>query len=571
MKRLFNPIAILLILLLSTAIGYSAGNVFSVSATSSAPGFPASALMDNDPATGWKPVEEAGPLLEGVIVRFSEPSDIQSLEIVHAGSPKTPAPSFYIYADGKFAGGITVNKKLTEMGLKAVTELEIYTVSAPDEMVIGEIRINSSGDSNKNIVLPVNVTGKIVVNGISANPGVPEKISDGDLSSAWTYSYSSQSAAPAINFEFGSNILFSSLYIANGVQSAESVFKTGGKVKSFELRADGILLGVYTLKDVPGIQKVNIGKPALGKNIELKVLAVYGNELLKNAALSEAAFGSDGKIIRLSAPDAPKVKGAANVKLPGFVTKCMEFQYISLSNITETYFVKFRPDGTFAILSETYGFHFTKNSFIKGVWNTLKSAPDAWEVGLNGTIYKYSEKFDSVGFSENVSVEYTAGSVSESLKISHPSPNKSLTPPPVKAMVTNMVYVTNIIAYSKTNVIIYKNQHMHPLKKTNLQIVKMTGTNMSAVPVICGKDGNAVSPWCYMVRDITETNTIVPAAYSPDDLIDWYLKNNAGQCWKIESGLIWGIYPAVISELDYLETYELGEPLDMEFLAPKGK
>ncbi|NPV01667.1 MAG: hypothetical protein HPY53_09845 [Brevinematales bacterium] len=571
MKRFLISLAIPVIIVLSAVMGYSAVNVFSVSATSSAPGFPASALMDNDPATGWKPVGEAGQLLEGMTVSFTEPSDIHSLEIVQAGNPKTPAPSFYIYADGKFAGGITANKKITEMGLKAVTELEFYTVSAPDETVIGEIRINSSGDSNKNIVLPTVMAGKIVVNGISANPGIPWKLSDGDITSAWTYGYSSPSAAPAINFEFSSNILFSSLYIANGVQSAVSVFQSGGKVKSFELRADGILLGVYTLKDIPGIQKVNIGKPAHGKNIELKVIAVYGNDLLKNAALSEVAFGSDGKIIRLSAPDAPKAKGAPTVKLPGFVSKCMKFQYISLSNINETYLVKFRPDGTFAILSETYGFHFTKNNFIKGVWNTLKSAPSVWEIGLNGTIYKYSEKFDSAGFSENVSVECTTGNVSESLKISLPSPNKALTPPPVKAMVTNTVYVTNIIAYSKTNVIIYKNQHMHPLKKTNLQIVKITGTNLTEVPVICEKDGNALSPWCYMVRDITETNLIAPAAYSPDDLVNWYLKNNGGQCWKIESGLIWGIYPAVISELDYLETYELGEPLDMEFLAPKGK
>jgi hypothetical protein len=572
MKR----IVFLIPLILSIVYGYPAENIFSVSATSSAHGFPAAAMFDNNIGTGWKPMYSDDQLLEGVTVRFSEPADIQNILIVCADKSKSIQPSFYIYADGKFVGGIAANKKLNDIGLKSVTELEFYAVNAPAEFIIGEIRINSSGDSNQSVAFPSAVKGKIHIKGISANSGVPELICDGDILSSWTYSYSSQGAAPVISFEFVSNIQFSSLYIANGVQVSEALFKSGGKVKSFELRADGILLGVYTLKEIMGIQRINIDKPALGKNIEMKVVSVYGNDMMKNAALSEVAFGCQGSIVSLevnpvTTPGMAKVKSADKAIAAGFVSKCMKFQYISLSNITETYFVKFRADGTFTVLSEIYGYHFTKNNFIKGVWNTVKSSPSVWEIALDGIIYTFSEKFKSSGFSENISVEYATGYIAEPLKISSPSPKKMIASPPLKVLVTNTVYITNIVAYAKTNVIIHNNQHIHPLKATNIQITKMTGTNLTAVPVVCETDGNAAVPWCYMVRDFSATNSIAQAAITPGGLIDLFIKNNTGKFWKLESGLIWGIYPAVISELDYIEANRLGEALDLDFLAPKGK
>ncbi|OHD54765.1 MAG: hypothetical protein A2Y33_01980 [Spirochaetes bacterium GWF1_51_8] len=571
-----NPSVLLLVSVIAalpanTAL-FAGAKVFSVSATSCAPGSQALFLLDSDPKTVWKPASgDSG--LEGFSVCFTEPADISVIEICTPSGSKSKAPVFYYLVNGIAQGKIAANSKLTGLGLKAVTELEFLSTGAQSDIAISELKLDPSTNSASGAAYPLFIDGTVRITGSASQNGAPGLLCDGDFCTAWSASYSSQEFAPVIEISLLSNLLISGIYFVNGKQVAGETSGTGGKIKAIEISADGIPAGTYTLKDISSLQKVRLEKPLLGKEIKIKVLSVYGKEMVKTAALTDFAFDIAGvpvfvKIAKKETQAAVLPKSIP-AKMPDFVSKILVFSYISLSNTNRNFTLKFRPDGSFAALSEIYGYQFAQSFYIKGSWQIVKSGPGVWEIGIDGKIWNNCEKFASVSFSENIDLACTAETVKETIKVYLPSKVPALTPPPKKVIITNFVSYTNVYSYSKTNLTVDPNKHIHPLKKTNLSISGKSETNIQILAEVCEKPADAPASFQITERTVIETNMALPPVYQAEDLIRWYIWNKKPECWKIEGKWIWGLYPAVVSELDYLEEFQLGEPIDMDLIKAK--
>lgn len=118
----------------------------------------------------------------------------------------------------------------------------------------------------------------------------PERVTDGDLSTAWVEGLDGDGIGESITFEFDDTYSVSGLSIHAGYQKSEKLYHQNGRPATLTATFSDGTQQTLQLQDINGAQRITFGTPVETRQVTLTIEAVYSGTDYKDTVISELSF-----------------------------------------------------------------------------------------------------------------------------------------------------------------------------------------------------------------------------------------------------------------------------------------
>jgi hypothetical protein len=261
----------------------------------------------------------------------------------------------------------------------------------------------------------------------------PRQLFDGRLDFGWAEGARNNGEGESLAFAFEKAVSIDGIYIANGYQRSEDHFRKNGRVKTFDVYADGKLVQTIPLKDDMGYQYIEFDAPFKAKTVVLKIASTYPGSRYTDTVISELKFSDKTRVIDIATDFEEKASkrilfAAENNILKDFIDKNLSMD-VQIGE-TGTYLMvdfKFRTNGSFVIwmTREEGDGEVSTSKVIDGNWTIDSANRDKAVLSLFG---KKNEMTTEMNWSSPYSDEETTESTeifSDKMTIVKFTPNSS--------------------------------------------------------------------------------------------------------------------------------------------------
>ena len=144
---------------------------------------------------------------------------------------------------------------------------------------------------------PVSMSGVVSVTASSylSEPNLnlyhtPERVTDGDLSTAWVEGIDGNGVGESITVGFNQTYLVSGLRINAGYQKSEKLYQMNNRPASLTLTFSDGTQQTVVLQDVNARQDVTLSVPVETQSVKLSIASVYGGTTYADTVISELSF-----------------------------------------------------------------------------------------------------------------------------------------------------------------------------------------------------------------------------------------------------------------------------------------
>lgn len=146
-------------------------------------------------------------------------------------------------------------------------------------------------------VAPVSMSGVVSVTASSylSEPNLnlyhtPERVTDGDLSTAWVEGLDGNGVGESITFTFDRTYLVSGLRINAGYQKSEKLYQMNNRPASLTLTFSDGTQQTVVLQDVNARQDITLSLPVETQSVRLSIASVYSGTTYADTVISELSF-----------------------------------------------------------------------------------------------------------------------------------------------------------------------------------------------------------------------------------------------------------------------------------------
>ena len=115
----------------------------------------------------------------------------------------------------------------------------------------------------------------------------PERIVDGNLSTAWVEGVTGQGKGEYITFEFNNNYAVNGFVINAGFQQSEELYQKNSRPAQLKVTFADETSTIYYLEEINGEQDIRLEKPVISNNITFSIMAVYPGTKYEDTVISE--------------------------------------------------------------------------------------------------------------------------------------------------------------------------------------------------------------------------------------------------------------------------------------------
>lgn len=147
-------------------------------------------------------------------------------------------------------------------------------------------------------VIPAEPVTMNAVNSVSATSALseydmthsPDRIRDGDLSTAWVEGVSGQGENESVVFMLDNTYRVTGFRINAGYQKNEDLYTKNSRPQSIEVTFSNGQSEIFELQDVLNAQNFDLQAPVDTSSVTVKILSVYGGWKYTDTAISEISF-----------------------------------------------------------------------------------------------------------------------------------------------------------------------------------------------------------------------------------------------------------------------------------------
>lgn len=118
----------------------------------------------------------------------------------------------------------------------------------------------------------------------------PERVTDGDLSTAWVEGIDGDGVGEAITFTFDQTCLVSGLRINAGYQKSEKLYQMNNRPASLTLTFSDGTQQTVILQDVNARQDITLSVPVETQSVRVSIASVYSGTTYADTVISELSF-----------------------------------------------------------------------------------------------------------------------------------------------------------------------------------------------------------------------------------------------------------------------------------------
>ena len=286
------------------------------------------ALFDGDSTTFWRTKTGAGPN-EGLMLYFSEPTYIATLQLKHAESTSAARlRHVQLYGNGKLTTSgnpnnyLAINKsvkslfirfadfegteaKLLEADAIGTNGNDAYTQIFPAQAyaAISELILTKKDGSRLQIsppiLLPATVQASSELSPIPAYGA--QQMFDGRTTTGWAEGKAEAGVGESINFSFQEPQKITGIQIANGFQRSKEHFYANARPLTLIVKADTQRFAILPRNEL-GWQQLNFPKPITASNFSLTVDRVQEGTKYADMVISEMLL-TQGNVAIKPVPD----------------------------------------------------------------------------------------------------------------------------------------------------------------------------------------------------------------------------------------------------------------------------
>lgn len=245
-------------------------------------------LLDDDPATGWRPEGDANN--EGVLLRLEQPREIDGVSL----RPCTGSSPFEVSI--ALDGAEAVSRKQigpegSSLSFTSIQPRSVFVRLTPvpgAQVCLGELRLLHMGKPVP-LVPPREVPGTVTASSVLAPEDAfrADFLFDHRLDFGWAEGDKGPGKGQSLTLTLQQSVELTALELWNGYQRSEDHFRKNARAKKLAVSVDGGPSVSLAVKDTSGPQRLALPSPLKGRVWTFLVEDIYPGKVYPDLVLSE--------------------------------------------------------------------------------------------------------------------------------------------------------------------------------------------------------------------------------------------------------------------------------------------